>query len=118
FVVVPDRAVGVVVLSSAGRVADLCFFVCFTLGVPAVIYAPSLHDALPIYRAALGHGGAVVVGDRRVVDRRDRNRDGGRGAALGVGRAVGRAVVTGFVGEGVARGLAAEIGRASCRDGV
>src|SRR3989475_111073 len=36
-------------------------------------------------RAALGHGGAVVVGDRRVVDRRDRNRDGGRGAALGVG---------------------------------
>src|SRR5438034_1177837 len=54
--------------------------------------------------------GAVVVGDRRVVDRRDRNRDGGRAAALGVGDWWGarRAVVTGLVGEGVAR----EIGRA------
>src|SRR2546425_5664483 len=35
-------------------------------------------------RAALGHGGAVVVGDRRVVDRRDRNRKGGRTASLRV----------------------------------
>src|SRR5207245_4483302 len=60
-------------------------------------------------RAALGHGGAVVVGDRRVVDRRDRNRDGGRAAALGVRCAVGRAVVTGLVGEGVGRGLAAVV---------
>src|SRR2546427_10061729 len=51
-------------------------------------------------RAALGHGAAVVVGDRRVVDRRDRNRDGRRAAALGgghwwrarreIGRAAGR----------------------------
>src|SRR2546426_6401621 len=56
-------------------------------------------------RAALGHGGAVVVGYRRVVDRRDRNRDGRRAAALGVGRCVRRSVVTGLVGEGVGGGL-------------
>src|SRR2546425_714599 len=60
-------------------------------------------------RAALGHGGAVVVCDRRVVDRRDRNGDGGRAAALGGGRAVGPAVVAGLLGEGVARGLAAVV---------
>src|SRR5439155_1702089 len=52
-------------------------------------------------------GGAVVVGGRGVVHRRDRKRDRGRAAALAVGRAVRRPVVTGLVGEGVARGLAA-----------
>src|SRR5207245_2388504 len=69
-------------------------------------------------RAALGHGGAVVVGDRRVVDRRDRNRDGGRAAALGVRCAVGRAVVAGLVGEGVGRGLAAVVAVAEGAVGV
>src|SRR5207244_1705815 len=69
-------------------------------------------------RAALGHGGAVVVGDRRVVHRRDRNRDGGRGAAHGVRRAVRRAVVAGFVGEGVDGGLAAVVAVAEGAVGV
>src|SRR5437667_4135988 len=71
-------------------------------------------------RAALGHGGAVVVGDRRVVDRRDRNRDGGRAAALGVGhwRRARRAVVAGLVGEGVAGGLAAVVAVAEGAVGV
>src|SRR5437870_1382203 len=71
-------------------------------------------------RAALGHGGAVVVGDRRVVDGRDRNRDGGRAAALGVGhwRRARRAVVAGLVGEGVGRGLAAVVAVAEGAVGV
>src|SRR5207249_2148462 len=71
-------------------------------------------------RLVLCHGGAVVVGDRRVVDRRDRNRDGGRGAALGVGdwRRARRAVVTGLVGEGVAGGLAAVVAVAEGAVGV
>src|SRR3989442_1735940 len=61
--------------------------------------------------AVLVYGGAVAVGDRRVVDRRDRNRDRGRAAALGVGhwRRARRAVVTGLVGEGVAGGLPAVV---------
>src|SRR5207245_2264763 len=69
-------------------------------------------------RAALGHGGAVVVGDRRVVDGRDRNRDGGRAAALGVRCAVGRAVVAGLGGEGVGGGLAAVVAVAEGAVGV
>src|SRR5439155_18355971 len=57
-------------------------------------------------RAALGYGGAVAVGRRRVVDGRDRNRDCGCATALGVGdwRRARRAVVAGGqegVGEGV-----------------
>src|SRR5207245_6313705 len=69
-------------------------------------------------RAALGHGGAVVVGDGRVVGRRDRNRDGGRAAALGVRCAVGRAVVAGLVGEVVGRGLSAVVAVAEGAVGV
>src|SRR3989454_1012346 len=48
---------------------------------------------------------------RRVVDRRDRNRDGGRAAALGVGhwRRARRAVVTGVGGGGV-EGRRADLG--------
>src|SRR5439155_707058 len=69
-------------------------------------------------RAALGHGGAVVVGDRRVVHRRDRNRDGGCGAALGVGRAVRGDDVAGLVGEGVGGGLAAVVAVAEGAVGV
>src|SRR2546426_111587 len=75
-VAVAEGAVGVEGHASVGRVAD--FF--FNDTATTEIYTLSLHDALPIFedcdRAALGHGGAVVVGDRRVVDRRDRNRDG------------------------------------------
>src|SRR5207244_242369 len=69
---------------------------------------------------ALGLGVAVVVVDRRVVDRRDRNRDGGRGAALGVGDwwRARRAVVAGLVGEGVAGGLAAVVAVAEGAVGV
>src|SRR5207253_2642198 len=69
-------------------------------------------------RAALGHGGAVVVGDRRVVDRRGRNRDAGRGAARGVRRGGRRAVVAGLVGEGVGGGLAAVVAVAEGAVGV
>src|SRR5207249_6875410 len=71
-------------------------------------------------RLVLCHGGAVVVGDRRVVDRRDRNRDGGRGAALGVGDwwRARRAVVAGLVGEGVGGGLAAVVAVAEGAVGV
>src|SRR5207253_1536461 len=71
-------------------------------------------------RAALGHGGAVAIGDRRVVDRRDRNRDGGRAAALGVGDwwRARRAVVAGLVGEGVGGGLAAVVAVAEGAVGV
>src|SRR3989454_618914 len=66
------------------------------------------------------------MGARRVVDRRDRNRDGGRAAALGVGHwwRARRAVVAGLVGEGVGGGLAAvvavaeEIGSAQGRTSV
>src|SRR5439155_1610533 len=60
-------------------------------------------------RAALGHGGAVVVGDRRVVGRADGYTAVRCAAGLGVRRADGRAVVAGFVGEGVGRGLAAVV---------
>src|SRR5207249_3041141 len=54
---------------------------------------------------------SVAVGDRRVVDGRDRNRDCGCATALGVGhwRRARRPVVTGLVGEGVGRGLAAVV---------
>src|SRR5439155_12348518 len=70
---------------------------CFGIQVPAFGQATGRRVIELSVRAALGHGGAVVVGGRRVVDRRDRNRDGGRGAALGVGdwwrarREIGRA---------------------------
>src|SRR5439155_1724614 len=69
-------------------------------------------------RAALGHGGAVVVGDRRSSEERRGGRDGGCGAAPGVGRAVRRAVVAGLVGEGVAGGLAAVVAVAEGAVGV
>src|SRR5207237_1416378 len=68
--------------------------------------------------AALGDGGAVVVGGRGVVHRRDRDRDRGCAAALAVGRAVGRPVVAGLVGEGDAGGLAAVVAVAERPVGV
>src|SRR3989442_15798715 len=49
---------------------------------------------------------------------RGRERYGDRAAALAVGRAVRRPVVTGLVGEGVARGLAAVVAVAERPVGV
>src|SRR5207244_3250400 len=71
-------------------------------------------------RAALGHGGAVVVGDRRVVDRRERKRDCGRVGGLEFRRVLfgSRAVVAGLVGEGVGGGLAAVVAVAEGAVGV
>src|SRR2546426_48945 len=71
-------------------------------------------------RAALGHGGAVVVGDRRVVDRRDRNRDGRRAAALGAGHwsRVSFDAGVGLAGGGEGRGLAAVVAVAEGAVGV
>src|SRR3989441_443709 len=97
-VAVAEGAVGVEGHASVG------FF--FNDTATTEIYTLSLHDALPICgravehcdRAALGHGGAVVVGDRRVVDRRDRNRDGGRGAGPRVWTAVSRVFRVGAFG--------------------
>src|SRR5207249_11328829 len=73
-----------------------------------------------IDRGILVGGGAVAVGDRRVVDGRDRNRDCGCATALGVGDwwRARRAVVTGLVGEGVGRGLAAVVAVAEGEGGV
>src|SRR5207245_804344 len=83
-----------------------------------IVHVSVVCEDVYIDRGVLVGGGAVAVGDRRVVDRRDRDRDGGRAAALGVGRAVGRAVVTGLVGEGVGRGLAAVVAVAEGAVGV
>src|SRR5207245_1125946 len=83
-----------------------------------IVHVSVVCEDVYIDRGVLVGGGAVVVGDRRVVDRRDRNRDGGCGAALGVRRAVRRAVGTGLVGEGVARGLAAVVAVAEGAVGV
>src|SRR2546426_485549 len=87
--------------SSVGRVAELGGGEGVALGVRVVGEDAGGRAVEHCDRAALGHGGAVVVGDRRVVDRRDRNRDGGRGAALGVGdrRRARRPVVAGLVGD-------------------
>src|SRR5437870_5380608 len=115
-----DRAVGVEGHAPVGRVAELGGGEGVGLGVRVVGEDAGGRAVEHCDRAALGHGGAVVVGDRRVVDRRDRNRDRGRGAALGVGdwRRARRAVVTGLVGEGVAGGLAAVVAVAEGAVGV
>src|SRR5437870_3411856 len=109
-VAVAEGAVGVEGHASVGRVAELGGGEGVGLGVRVVGEDAGGGAVEYCVRAALGHGGAVVVGDRRVVDRRDRNRDCGRAAALGVGDwwRARAAVVAGLV----------EIGRASCRAGV
>src|SRR5439155_1659946 len=88
------------------------------LGVRVVREDAGRRAVVPRDRAALGDGGAVVAGGRGVVHGSDRKRDRGRAAALGVRRAVGRAVVTGLVGEGVGRGLAAVVAVAERPVGV
>src|SRR5207244_1232237 len=113
-VAVAEGAVGVEGHASVGRVAELGGCEGVGLGVRVVGEDAGGRAVEHGDRAALRHGGAVVVGAGRVVDRRDRNRDGGRAAALVVGRAVGRAVVAGLVGEGVGRGLAAVVAVAEC----
>src|SRR5207247_453247 len=119
-VAVAEGAVGVEGHAPVGRVAELGGGEGVGLGVRVVGEDAGGGAVEDCDRAALGHGGAVVVGDRRVVDRRDRNRDGGRAAALGVGDwwRARRAVVTGLVGEGVARGLAAVVAVAEGAVGV
>src|SRR5207247_4772531 len=82
---VAEGAVGVEGHASVGRVAELGGGEGVALGVRVVGEDAGRRAVEHCDRAALGHGGAVVVGDRRVVDGRDRNRDGGRAAALGVG---------------------------------
>src|SRR2546427_59865 len=84
-VAVAEGAVGVEGHAPVGRVAELGGGEGVALGVRVVGEDAGGRAVEHGDRAALGHGGAVVVGDRRVVDRRDRNRDGGRAAALGVG---------------------------------
>src|SRR5439155_1174707 len=108
-VAVAEGAVGVAGHAAVGRVAELRRREGVALGVRVVGEDAGGRAVEHCDRAALGHGGAVVVGDRRVVDGRDRNRDSGRAAALGVGRAVGRAVVAGLVGDGFGGGLAAVV---------
>src|SRR5436309_1454510 len=117
-VAVAEGAVGVEGHASVRRVAELGGGEGVALGVRVVGEDAGGGAVEDCDRAALGHGGAVVVGDRRVVHRRDRNRDGGRAAALGVGRAVRRAVVAGLVGEGVGGGLAAVVAVAEGAVGV
>src|SRR2546427_529828 len=85
------RVVGDHAVCSAFDHGDRAFFF-FNDTATTEIYTLSLHDALPIYR--------------------------GRAAALAVGRAVRRPVVTGLVGEGVARGLAAVVAVAERPVGV
>src|SRR5206468_3110782 len=119
-VAVAEGAVGVEGHAPVGRIAELRRGEGVGLGVGVVRQDAGGRAVEHGDRAALGHGGAVVVGGRRVVDRRDRDRDGGRGAALGVGDwwRARRAVVAGLVGEGVAGGLAAVVAVAEGAVGV
>src|SRR5439155_123715 len=81
-VAVAEGAVGVEGHASVGRVAELGGGEGVGLGVRVVGEDAGGGAVAHCDRAATGPGGAVVVGDRRVVDGRDRNRDGGCGAAL------------------------------------
>src|SRR2546425_1274318 len=93
-VAVAEGAVGVEGHAPVGRVAELGGREGVGLGVRVVGEDAGGGAVEDCDRAALGHGGAVVVGDRRVVDRRDRNRDGGRVCIVGAGSwLVGGAVV-------------------------
>src|SRR2546426_10805046 len=72
-VAVAEGAVGVEGHASVGRVAELGGCEGVALGVGVVRQDAGGGAVEHCDRAALGHGGAVVVGDRRVVDLRDRN---------------------------------------------
>src|SRR4029077_19239482 len=106
-VAVAEGAVGVECHAAVGGVAELGSCEGVGLGVGVVRQDAGRGAVEDGDRAALGDGGAVVVGGRRVVDGCDRNGDGGCAAVLGVRCAVRRAVVAGLIGEGVAAGLAA-----------
>src|SRR5439155_186485 len=108
-VAVDEGAVGVEGHALVHRGAGLRRGEGLALCCRLIVRDPGGRGAESRSRAAPVPGGAVVVRGRRVVDGRDRNRDGGRAAALGVGRAVRRAVVAGLVGEGVGGGLAAVV---------
>src|SRR5439155_1102062 len=88
-VAVAEGAVGVEGHASVCRVAELGGGDGVGLGVRVVREDTGGRAVEHGVRAALGHGGAVVVGDRPVVRWRDRNRDGGR---VRVERAVVRLV--------------------------
>src|SRR5207302_904241 len=119
-VAVAEGAVGVEGHAAVGRVAELGRREGVDLGVGVVREDAGGRAVEHGDRAALGHGGAVAVGDRRVVDRRDCSRYGGRAAALGVGTlSLPDAVpISGLVGEGVGRGLAAVVAVAEGAVGV
>src|SRR5437667_62358 len=78
-VAVAEGAVGVEGHASVGRVAELGGGEGVALGVRVVGEDAGRRAVEHCDRAALGHGGAVVVGDRRVVD--------GIGSAAGRGSA-------------------------------
>src|SRR5206468_3162810 len=103
-VAVAEGAVGVEGHAPVHGVAELRRGEGVALGVRVVGEDAGGRAVEDCDRAALGHGGAVVVGGRRVVVWRDRNRDGGRALALRDGLPVCRAVVAGLVGEGVGGG--------------
>src|SRR5439155_683098 len=117
-VAVAEGAVGVEGESSVGRVAELGGRGGVGFGVRVVGEDAGGRAVEYCYRAALGHRRAVLVGATRRSS--DLNRDGGRAAALGVGDwwRARRAVVTGLVGEGVGRGLAAVVAVADGAVGV
>src|SRR5207244_945585 len=117
-VAVAEGAVGVEGHAAVGRVAELRRREGVALGVRVVREHAGRRAVEHRDRAALGDGGAVVVGGRRVVHGSDRNRDGGRAAALAVGRAVGRPVVLGFVTLCRSGGLAAVVAVAEGAVGV
>src|SRR5439155_865491 len=98
-VAVAEGAVGVEGHASVGRVAELGGGEGVALGVRVVGEAVVGRVVEHRDRAAFAYAALVLFGDRRVVDGRDRNRDGGRAAALGVGhwRRARRAVVAGLV---------------------
>src|SRR5206468_2066875 len=117
-VAVAEGAVGVEGHAPVGRIAELRRGEGVGLGVGVVREDAGGRAVEHGDRAALGHGGAVVVGGRRVVYRRDRNRDGGRAAAIGRGNSGGGAVASGVVGVGNGRGLAAVVAVAAGAVGV
>src|SRR5439155_1499068 len=83
-VAVAEGAVGVEGHASVGRVAELGGGEGVGLGVRVVRQDTGGRAVERKSTGANCSDVAVVVGGRRVVDRRDRDRDGGRGAALWV----------------------------------
>src|SRR3989441_417626 len=119
-VAVAEGAVGVERHASVGRVAELGGREGVALGVRVVGEDAGGRAVEASDRAALGHGGAVAVGDRRVVDRRDRDFFFNDTATteiytLSLHDAL---PISGLVGEGVGGGLAAVVAVAEGAVGV